>query len=702
MKQRIHSRLTIEQGHPHPLGATPDKHGVNFTVFSEYATAVQLLLFEHHDSPLPALTIDLDPTRNRTFSFWHVYVRGLKPSAYYAYRVDGPNNLCEGHRFNKTKVLADPYAKGVTNTLWSRDDAAIPSKDNLTTSMRCVVIDSKEYDWDNDAPLGHAMNSAIIYEMHVAGFTKSPTSRVRHPGTFHGIIEKIPYLKELGITAVELLPVCEFDEKEILRVRSDGTELRNYWGYSPLGFFAPESRYCVHAEAGKHLDEFRDMVKALHRAGIEVILDVVFNHTDEGDHNGPTISFKGFANNIYYALLPQDKQYYLNFSGCGNTLKCNHPFVQKFILECLQFWVQDMHIDGFRFDEGSILSRGINGEVLEYPPVLWSIELSEVFADTKLIAEAWDAGGLYEVGSFAGFRWSEWNGKFRDDVRKFVSGTGGMIGAIASRIAGSADLYQHSRHAPTNSINFVTCHDGFTLMDLVSYNEKHNEANGENNRDGVNANWSYNYGVEGDTKDPAIIALRKQQIKNYAAVLLLSQGVPMFCAGDEIGRTQQGNNNAYCQDNAVTWIDWALVKKNADLFRFFKTMIAFRKRHTSLCRTDFFKGTRNARGIADIAWHGTRLCAPQWKDPSAKVLAFTLGAVQESDSDIHVMMNMDMQAYDFELVALPKGCGFAWYRCADTSLPSPADFLDDGKEQKVTTPTYHVQPRSIVIVVSKK
>ena len=661
--------LPVAEGSPHPLGATVYPHGVNFSVFSENAAGVELLLFEKDRDLYPSQTIKLDPLKNRTFAFWHVFVRGLKPEVFYAYRVDGPFKPEEGHRFNPNKVLIDPYAKGNSDRLWQRNNAIGP-EDNLTTSMRSAVIDLSGYDWEGDAPLHIRMEDTIIYELHVGGFTRSPSSGVRHPGTFAGVIEKIPYLRALGINAVELLPVFDFDDKEVLRIGPDGKPLTDYWGYSTIGFFAPNAGYCINPEVGAHINEFRDMVKALHKAGIQVILDVVFNHTSEGNHEGPVINFKGFDNSIYYYLSGQDKRYYMDFTGCGNTFNCNHPIGAKLITECLRFWVEQLHVDGFRFDEASILSRGEDGKPLRYPPVLWNLELMEALADTKLIAEAWDAGGLYQIGGFPGYRWAEWNGRYRDDIRRFVRGDPGLIAAVASRIAGSSDLYQHARHGPVNSINFITCHDGFTLMDLVSYNTKHNEANGEGNRDGINENLSNNCGVEGETDDEAVNRLRIRRIKNFAAILLLSQGVPMILGGDEIGRTQRGNNNAYCQNNEISWYDWSLCEKNRELLRFFQAMIAFRKAHDTLRRKAFFTGALNERGLPDIAWHGLKLAPPDWNNPSARTLAFTIASPRPDASDIHVILNMDETEHEFALPAIP---GRRWRVFADTAYPAPDD-----------------------------
>jgi glycogen operon protein len=687
--------FAAEKGSPHPLGATPSPEGVNFSLFSENATGVELLLFSTHDAPQPFQTITLDPYVNKTFHFWHVFVRGLQACAHYAYRVDGPFNPAAGHRFNRNKVLIDPYARGNTNSVWKRADACTPD-DNVAASMRSVVIDASAYDWEGDQPFDRPIENLIIYEMHVRGFTQSPSSGVEHPGTFAGITEKIPYLKDLGVTTVELMPVFDFDETDVLRV-VDGRPLPDYWGYSTMGFFAPQSAYCVSPGSGNHLHEFRNMVKALHRAGIGVILDVVFNHTDEGNQLGPTFSFKGIDNRTYYFLVPWDLQYYMDFSGCGNTFNCNHPIAQKLIVECLRYWVREAHVDGFRFDEGSILSRGEDGMPSAHPPVVWQIELDDDLANAKVIAEAWDAAGLYQIGHFPGDRWAEWNGRYRDDIRRFVKGDPGLVGAVASRLAGSSDIYQERGQLPVNSVNFVTCHDGFTLNDLVSYNDKHNQANGEGNRDGIDDNLSWNCGVEGESGDPAVEALRNRQVRNFAALLLLSRGVPMFVAGDEVRRTQQGNNNAYCQDNQTSWFDWTLLDRNRDLLRFWKRMIEFRKRHAALRQRHFFTGAVNQRGLVDVTWHGTVLGAPGWSDPEARALAMTLAGFN-GDPDLHVMLNMLWDSLEFELPAVP---GRRWLIAVDTAQTAPHDTADPGAEPPVAGNTYNVQPRSVVVLVNQ-
>jgi isoamylase len=689
------SPFPVEAGFPHPLGATPSPSGVNFSLFSSSATGVELLLFAAHDALEPCQTIRLDPYTNKTFHLWHAFVRGLKPGVSYAYRVDGPADNSSGLRFNRNKVLIDPYARGNSDSLWDRGSACTPN-DNVRTSMRSVVIDPADYDWEGDEPLNHPVKDTVIYEAHLRGFTQSPTSGVRHPGAFAGLIEKIPYLKDLGITAVELLPVFDFDETAVLRV-VEGQPVRNFWGYSTVGYFAPQSFFCLEPEIGGHLREFRDLVKAMHKGGIEVILDVVFNHTDEGNHQGPTYSFKGFDNRSYYLLVPSAPEYYMDYSGCGNTLNCNHPLAQKMIVDCLRYWVREMHVDGFRFDEGSILSRGEDGAPAVHPPLVWQIELDEELANTKLMAEAWDAAGLYQIGHFPGDRWAEWNGRYRDDVRRFVRSDPGMVGAIASRLGGSADIYQERGGSPSNTVNFVTCHDGFTLNDLVSYNQKHNEANGEENRDGINDNLSWNCGAEGDSGDPGIEALRNRQVRNFMTILLLSRGIPMFVAGDEIRRSQKGNNNAYCQDNVISWFDWSLVDKNPDLLRFCRAMIRFRKTHAALRCDHFFDGSVNERGLNDVSWHGTQLNRPGWDDPGARALAMTLAGF-DGDSDLHVMFNMFWDGLDFELPVVP---GRRWRLAVDTGQPSPHDIADPGSEPDVSGNTYRVEGRSVVVLVNR-
>ena len=682
------------KGDPHPLGSTVYPDGVNFSVFSQNAASMELLLFAEGNSTEPFQIIKMTDEGNKSFHFWHIFLVDAKPGLHYAYRVHGPEEKKPGHRFTPEKVLIDPYAYGNSMDLWNRGAACLPG-DNLTQSMRSVVIDPLDYDWEGDRPLNRPMQDSVIYEMHVGGFTRAGNSHVTSPGTFRAVIEKIPYLQSLGVTAVELLPVFQFDDTEAHEF--EGNKLNNFWGYSTMAYFAPHPGYCESAGEAQHMTEFRDMVKALHKAGIEVILDVVFNHTDEGNHQGPTFSFRGFDNLNYYYLVDGNQDYYYDYTGCGNTFNCNHPVGSKMIVECLRFWVEYMHVDGFRFDEGSVLSRGPGGAPMEFPPVLWQIELDDVLAETKVIAEAWDAAGLYQVGHFPGFRWAEWNGVYRDTLRKFVAGEAGIVGDLADRITGSPSLYQSNGHLPINSVNFITAHDGFTLNDLVSYNNKHNEANGEGNRDGVDDNMSWNCGAEGPTDDPAINALREQQIRNFATLLMLSQGVPMFVMGDEVRRTQGGNNNAWCQDNPIGWFDWTQTQTESGMLRFWSELIAFRKSHPAVHRARFFSGAMNERGMPDISWHGTKLNEPGWNDPHARALAWTV-AGSLAHSDIHVMVNMYWEPLTFEI---PQIYERAWYTAVNTALPSPQDINAPGNEVLVNSHHVEVSGRSIVVLISR-
>ncbi len=690
--RRTTATFITRPGQPHPLGATVVNGGVNFSVFSQHATEVELLLFDEEDLIEPAQVIRMSPRENRSFHFWHVLVEGVGPGLHYAFRADGPVKPEAGLRFDSEKMLLDPYARGTFIGLWDRNSAT-RTGNNTTRSMRSVVTDPSAYDWEGDQPLRRPMKDTIIYEMHLAGFTRGLGSGVARPGTFRAVIEKIPYLQSLGVTAVELLPVFQFDDRT--QWEHDGQRLINYWGYSTMAYFSPHSGYCEASGAAAHLNEFRDMVKALHRAGIEVILDVVFNHTDEGNHDGPTFSFRGFDNLNYYCLLPGNKQYYNDFSGCGNTFNSNHPIGSKLILECLRFWVQEMHVDGFRFDEGSVLARAPDGAPMKYPPVLWQIDLDEILADTKLIAEAWDAAGLYQVGHFPGYRWSEWNGFYRDTIRDFIRGVPGRISAVADALTGSAGLYEASGHGPMNSVNFITAHDGFTMNDLVSYQYKHNHANGEGNRDGVDDNKSWNCGIEGRTDDPEIEALRDRQVKNFATLLMLSQGVPMFVMGDEVRRSQGGNNNAWCQDNEVSWFDWSLPEQRPDMLRFWSRLISFRRAHDALRRDRFFDGSTSARGLPDISWHGTELGQPGWHDKEGRALAWTIAGDDDS-ADIHIMANMFWEPLDF---ALPEVSGYRWNRLLDTARPSPDDIPDTPQQVKGDRLT--VAGRSIIVLTSE-
>ncbi len=684
-------------GHRFPFGVTTYADGTNFSIWGLRSTGAELLLFENAESREPFQAVTLDPVRNRTYYSWHTYVYGLPPGVLYAWRLDGPGNTREtGFRFDRQKVLIDPHARAVSDRLWDRNKASAHG-DNSGSSMRGIVVPPDRYDWEGDRPLRHSSEKTVIYEMHVGGFTRHPSSGVKHPGTFSGVIEKIPYLKSLGITDVELMPVMAFDEQDVPPVVSS-RGLKNYWGYSTHSFLSPHPGYCISPEKGTHADEFRDMVKALHRAGIGVVMDVVLNHTAEGGADGPTINFKGLGNRGFYHLDPDDLRNYRDYTGCGNTVNCNFPIATAFLIDCLEYWVREMHVDGFRFDLASVLARGHDGKPLQYAPAPWYIELSDVLGRTRLIAEAWDAGGLYQVGDFPGFRWAEWNGRYRDVIRRFVRGDSGLTGEVATRLAGSSDLYEPDGRLPVNSINFVTCHDGFTLMDLVSYNAKHNGANGQNNIDGNDDNASWNCGAEGETNDPEVTRLRKRQAKNFMAILLLSHGVPMILSGDEVLRTQKGNNNCYCQDNELGWFDWRLTHENGEMLRFAGRMIAFRRRHPSLMRRQFLKGLSVGGRLPDVTWHGQRLNDPRWGDPGGQVLAYTLAAVVENEEDLHVMLNMSGNSIDMELPNVP---GRIWHCAVDTSQPSPADIFEAADEPKVEGHTYRIAARSVVVLEGK-
>ncbi len=686
-------------GDPSPLGAMVMNGGVNFSLFSQRAVAVELLLFERFDDSEPYQIFSFHPYHNKTFFYWHIFVEGIDEGQIYAFRVDGPFDPFQGHKFIRNKVLVEPYSRGVVyGNNWSRVEATHPHS-NTRSAMKSLVVDPARYDWEGISSPDVPMTETILYEMHVRGFTRHPSSGVKNAGTFEGMVEKIPYLRELGVTTVELLPVHEFDATEGYFINPEtGARNTNFWGYNTIGFFAPHRMYYKENwDDMVYTTGFRDMIKAFHRAGLEVVLDVVFNHTGEGDERGPTISFRGLENSVYYLLDRDDKRKYSNYSGCGNTMNCNHPIVRRMILDSLRYWVQIMHVDGFRFDLASILSRDEKGEPMENPPLLWEIESDPVMQKTKIIAEAWDAAGLYQVGNFPGERWAEWNGKYRDDVRRFVRGDSGMASALAARLAGSADLYERLGRDPHQSINYITCHDGFTLNDLVSYNYKHNLANGENNRDGSNDNHSFNYGVEGPTGIHEIEALRRRQIRNFMAILMLSQGTPMLLAGDEFRRTQRGNNNAYCQDNEISWVDWNLLEREGELFRFFREMIRFRKAHSILRRHDYFWGERDARGWSEINWHGIKIGQPDWSFDSHS-LAFTLSGFGK-ENDIHAMINEWTSPLEFELPNLARGQH--WYRSIDTFLASPEDIADPGNEKPITTRIYKVHPHSVAVLISK-
>jgi isoamylase len=673
-----------------PLGASVRPDGVNFSVFSKDATLLELLLFDAADAAEPSRTIPLDPKAHRSYHYWHAFVPGLRPGQLYAYRAYGPFAPERGLLFDSDKVLLDPYALGVSVPGgYNREAARFPGN-NAAVAMKSVVVDPGQYDWEGDAPLRTPFVETVIYELHVRGFTLHPNSSVSPAarGTYSGLIEKIPYLKDLGVTAVELLPIFQFDPFDAPAGRV------NYWGYQPVSFFAPHHAYSSRTDPRDVIDECRDMIKALHRAGIEVILDVVFNHTSEGGRDGPTFCYRGLANDFYY-LLQDDKSQYADYTGCGNTLNANHPIVRRLIQDSLRYWVTQMHVDGFRFDLASIMSRDELGRPVPNPPILWDIESDPVLAGTKLIAEAWDAAGLYQVGSFVGDTWQEWNGRFRDDVRRFLKGDEGSVPAIAARLQGSPDLYGHEEREAEQSINFVTCHDGFTLNDLVSYNQKHNEANGEHNRDGSNDNLSWNCGTEGPTDDVEIEAIRNRQVKNFFALALLAAGTPMLLMGDEVRRTQRGNNNAYCQDGDISWFDWSLLDRHRDLHRFVQELIAFRQRRDVVA--DRATWTLNQMlDCARIEWHGVALDRPDWSHQSHS-LAFSLESVG-GRFRLHGMLNAYWEPLAFEIPPLHGDSPHTWRRCLDTALASPHDIQAWDTATPIATTTYLVQPRSMVLL----
>ncbi|WP_372404660.1 glycogen debranching protein GlgX [Streptomyces luteireticuli] len=670
----------VRPGRPLPFGATPVPGGINFSVHSGPATRAWLVLFAPGGrEPLAELEF---PQVFRVGGVFAMTVFGLdEENLEYGFRVDGPFDPARGDRFDATAVLTDPYARLISGRdVWG----APPDRDRPCPHRSRLVRD--DFDWEDDAPPRIPDEDLIVYELHVRGFTRHPSAGVSAPGTYAGLREKIPYLKELGVNCVELMPVFEFDEHA--NPRSDpatGRPLCDYWGYSTVGFFAPKAGYAATGHLGMQADEFKTLVKELHAAGIEIVLDVVFNHTAEGNENGPVISFRGLDNATYYMLTPAGEYY--NFSGTGNTVNCNHPVVRGFILDCLRHWVAEYHIDGFRFDLAAILDRAPDGTPLANPPLLEQLAHDPVLGHCKLIAEAWDAAGLYEVGTFPSYgRWAEWNGKYRDTVRRFLKGDAGTVGELATRVVGSPDLY--TGRGTTASVNFVTAHDGFTLHDLVSYNDKHNEANGEGNADGANDNHSWNCGVEGPTEDPDILRLRMRQMKNAMAILLTSQGVPMLLAGDELARTQHGNNNTYCQDNELSWTDWTLRGTHAELHRFVRRLIAFRRAHPVL--------RRPCHPGAEVTWHGVRAGEPDWSE-SGRLLAVTRSS---DDEQIYVAMNTHWEFHDLELPS-PREGG-VWHLVADTAAEHPDDIRVPGDEQPLTVPgRYRIAPRSTVILIAR-
>jgi glycogen operon protein len=682
-----------DAGGSYPLGATLTDAGVNFAIFSRTASTIDLLFFDRVDDARPSRIIAMDPFANRTYHYWHVFVPGVTVGQIYGFRADGPFEPGRGLRFDQSKLLLDPYGRAVAVPKNYSREAAQTNGHNTGMAMKSVVTNPTAYDWEGDAPLRRPWSRTIIYEMHVRGFTAHPNSGISESkrGTYAGLVEKIPYLQQLGITAVELLPVFQFDAQDAPAGRT------NYWGYSPVSFFAPHQAYSSRSDRLGAVDEFRDMVKALHRAGIEVILDVVFNHTAEGGQGGPTQCFRGLDNSTYYVLC-NDRSQYANFTGTGNTLNANHPVVRRMIVDSLRYWVQQMHVDGFRFDLASILARDSSGAVMPNPPVLWDIESDPVLAGTKMIAEAWDAAGLYQVGNFVGDSWKEWNDRFRDDIRDFFRGANDSVVRAADRLLGSPSIYGPREREIEESINFVTCHDGFTLNDLVSYNHKHNQANGENNRDGSNDNRSWNCGIEGATDDRAIETLRNRQVKNFLTAVMLAGGVPMFGMGDEVRRTQRGNNNAYCQDNDASWFDWSLVSKHADVLRFVKLLIERRlvrdveheRRRVTLNQT-----LRDQ----NFAWHGVKLNQPDWSSLSHTIVIG--GELKNEGVSAHVILNAYWEPLEFELPVI-RGGKEKWRRWIDTALDPPHDISEWNAEKPVSGTTYRAAPRSVVVLIANE
>ena len=694
-----HGELWLRAGRPQPFGATIVPGGINFSVFSRNAISCTLVLFRKGE-PRPFVEIPF-PDAFRIGDVWAMIVFGLDHEGVeYGFRMDGPNRPHAGHRFDRHNILLDPYARAIGGRgHWGETHY---TGDPMPFRGRALIDD---FDWQNDRQLEIPAEDLVIYEMHVRGFTRHPSSGVKFPGTYAAIREKIPYLLELGVNAVELMPIQEFDELESDFFNpTTGDKLMNYWGYSTVGFFAPKAAYAATGHLGMEADELKALVKLLHRHGIEVILDVVFNHTAEGNEKGPTISYRGLDNKTYYMLRSDGS--YQNFSGTGNTLNCNNPVVRNLVLDALRYWVAEYHIDGFRFDLASILGRDAEGNPLANPPLLESLAHDPVLGRTKLIAEAWDAGGLYQVGTFPAYgRWAEWNGRYRDVARRFLKGDEGLTGVMANMIKGSPHMYLE--RGPTASVNFITCHDGFTLNDLFSYAEKHNLANGEGNRDGANDNYSWNWGHEGPTDDPVIVALRGRLMRNAVAILMVCQGVPMVHMGDEMAHTKYGNNNTYAQDNDLSWLNWDRLREHAGLFRFFSRCIAFRKAHPAL-RRRYHLHERDVidSGFPDISWHGLREGKPDWS-PHSRTLAFMLDGLhavlmpgQTADDHIYVALNMHWEPHTFELPRLQDGR--RWHLFADTSRPSPDDIHEPGQERLLRAQrNLPVGPRSVVILTGR-
>lgn len=674
----------VRPGYYHMNGATEMAGCVNFTVHSHGASSCELLLFRRETSePYAVLPF---PKHYKIGKVYSMLVFDLDIGEFeYAYRLDGEWNPQKGLLFNKSNILLDPYAKAVTGqSVWGKR----PVEDGR---YRARVV-RNNFDWGNTVQPLIPMEDLIIYELHVRGFTKHESSGVKYPGTFAGLLEKIAYLKELGITAVELMPIFEFDE--IMSKREvDSKTLIDYWGYNTVSFFAPNTSYTAANEYNREGTELKTMIRTLNQNGIEVILDVVFNHTAEGNEEGPFISFKGFDNNIYYMLTPEGKYY--NFSGCGNTLNCNHPIVQEMIVQCLRYWVTDYRVDGFRFDLASIMGRNEDGSPMSNPPLLQRLALDPVLANVKLIAEAWDAGGLYQVGSFPAWkRWAEWNGRYRDDLRSFLKGEYWYAPEAAKRMTGSMDMYHGAYPGYNASINFLTCHDGFTLYDLYAYNEKHNEANGWNNTDGADDNRSWNCGMEGETDEPEVLKLRMKLMKNACVVLMLSRGTPMFLAGDEFGNTQFGNNNCYCQDNEISWLDWGLLEKNRELFEFFRHMIQFRKDHPVI-RRDLKPADC---GFPSISVHTQYPWDSNVTQETKALGIMYAGKKEQGDDLVYVVANVYWKERFITLPELPEH--LQWYLQVDTEDPELIYFYEEPKHR--VSGTFSVKARSVAVFVAKQ
>lgn len=659
----VHPPLQFSLGLPY--GAVLQEGGVQFVVVSKSATAMRVLLYDRVDQRDPSDVIVCNPELDRWGDVWSVFVPGVGAGQLYHFQADGPWDPARGQRFNGKARLIDPYARALAGKF-------LPSADGIIRPPKCVVVDDT-FDWQGDRHVKRNLSESVIYEMHVKGFTAARSSESKSPGTYRGVIDRIPYLKNLGVTAVELMPVHDFPTEGWY-----GEPLKrvNYWGYDPLAFFAPHRGYASEGEPGSQCREFKEMVRELHRNGIEVIIDVVFNHTCEGNEHGPTLSFKGLENRVYYMLAGQG-EHYKNYSGCGNTVNGNHPIVREMIFHCLRYWVHNYHVDGFRFDLASILSRNRNGDLVPNPPLVEMIAEDPLLADTKIIAEAWDAAGAYQVGSFGNPRWAEWNGRYRDDVRRFWRGDPGTLGAMATRLAGSSDLYASSGRRPYHSINFVTSHDGFTISDLGSYEYKHNDANGEENRDGDNQNCSENFGVEGPTRRKDVNQMRAKQVRNFLATLLLSQGVPMLVSGDECRRTQRGNNNAYCQDNPTSWFDWHLIERHDDLVRFVKTLIEFRRNQPTVRRASFLSGSATGEQMfPDVSWFGADGGQHHW-DAYDHSLICLFGAGQAPAAakhpGRHVLMFIHAGSLPREFQFPQETRQIGWQLFINTAAESPFD-----------------------------